>query len=32
MDLPKKETIPPYLQDDVRNHRQKYLVIMRRWH
>lgn len=32
MDLPKKESIPPYLQDDVRSHRQKYLVIMRRWH
>ena len=30
-DLPKKETIPPYLDEDVRNHRQKYLVIMRRW-
>lgn len=30
-DLPKKETIPPYLDEDVRGHRQKYLVIMRRW-
>jgi hypothetical protein len=30
-DPPKKETIPPYLDEDVRNHRQKYLVIMRRW-
>lgn len=30
-DPPKKEAIPPYLDEDVRNHRQKYLVIMRRW-
>ena len=32
MDLPKKESIPPYLKDDVRAHRQKYLVVMRMWH
>lgn len=30
-DPPKKGTIPPYLDEDVRGHRQKYLVIMRRW-
>lgn len=29
---PKKETIPPYLDEDVRAHRQKYLVVMRRWY
>ena len=32
MDLPKKETIPPYLKDDVPAHRQKYLVVMRIWY
>ena len=31
VDPPKKESIPPYLQDGVRPHRQKYLVVMRRW-
>lgn len=28
---PRVDSIPPYLQQDVRGHRQKYLVIMRRW-
>ena len=32
MDLPKKASIPPYLDEDVKTHRQKYLVVMRRWH
>jgi len=31
VDPPKKATIPPYMDEDVRNHRQKYLVVMRRW-
>ncbi len=31
MDPPKKATVPPYLDEDVRAHRQKYLVILRRW-
>ena len=31
MDAPKKATVPPYLGEDVKAHRQKYLVIMRRW-
>jgi hypothetical protein len=31
VDAPKKATIPPYLQEDVKAHRQKYLVILRRW-
>jgi hypothetical protein len=26
------ESIPPYLREDVRGHRQKYLVVLRRWH
>ena len=30
-DAPKKATVPPYLDEDVKAHRQKYLVIMRRW-
>ena len=31
-DPPQKEkTVPPYLGEDVKAHRQKYLVIMRRW-
>jgi hypothetical protein len=30
-DAPTKATVPPYLQEDVRAHRPKYLVIMRRW-
>jgi hypothetical protein len=31
MDAPEKATVPPYLAEDVRAHRPKYLVIMRRW-
>ena len=31
MDAPKKATVPPYLDEDVKGHRQKYIVIMRRW-
>jgi hypothetical protein len=31
MDPPKKADIPPYLDESVKTHRQKYLVIMRRW-
>lgn len=31
MDAPKKATVPPYLDEGVKAHRQKYLVIMRRW-
>ncbi len=31
LEPPPKKTIPPYLDRDVRAHRQKYLVIMRRW-
>lgn len=30
-DDPKKATVPPYLGEDVKAHRQKYIVIMRRW-
>ena len=30
-DAPKKATVPPYLDEDVKAHQQKYLVIMRRW-
>ena len=30
-DAPKKATVPPYLDEDVKAHRQKYLVILRRW-
>jgi hypothetical protein len=30
-DAPKKATVPPYLDEDVKAHRQKYIVIMRRW-
>ncbi len=30
-DPPRKPTIPSYLDEDVRNHRQKVLVTMRRW-
>ena len=30
-DAPAKATVPPYLQEDVRAHRPKYIVIMRRW-
>lgn len=26
-----RDSIPPYVDEDVRNSRQKYLVIMRRW-
>ena len=28
---PPRASIPPYLDQDVRRHRQKYLVVMRRW-
>jgi hypothetical protein len=31
VDPPKKPSIPPYLDEGVKPHRQKYLVIMRRW-
>lgn len=31
MDAPKQASVPPYLSEDVKPHRQKYLVIMRRW-
>lgn len=31
VDPPKKATIPPYMDEAVRVHRQKYLVVMRRW-
>lgn len=31
LEPPPKKTIPPYLDRDVRAHRQKYLVILRRW-
>lgn len=30
-DAPKKATVPPYLDEDVKGHRPKYIVIMRRW-
>lgn len=30
-DAPKRATVPPYLDEDVKGHRPKYLVIMRRW-
>ena len=30
-DAPGKATVPPYLDEDVKAHRQKYLVILRRW-
>jgi len=30
-DPPAKATVPPYLDEDVRAHRPKYIVIMRRW-
>ena len=30
-DPPSKATVPPYLDEDVRAHRPKYIVIMRRW-
>ncbi len=26
------DSMPPYLREDVRGHRQKYIVVMRRWH
>lgn len=32
LDPPKKASIPPYLDEGVKGHRQKYLVVMRRWH
>ena len=31
VDAPKKQTVPPYLDEGVKPYRQKYLVIMRRW-
>jgi hypothetical protein len=31
VDPPRKATVPPYLEEGVKAHRQKYLVIMRRW-
>jgi hypothetical protein len=31
LDAPRKRTIPPYLEEDVTPHRQKYLLSMRRW-
>lgn len=31
VDAPRKESIPPYVDEGVQPHRQKYLVIMRRW-
>lgn len=31
MEAPKKAGIPPYLDQGVKQHRQKYLVILRRW-
>lgn len=31
LEPPPKKTIPPYLDRDVRAHRQKYLVLLRRW-
>jgi len=31
VDPPKKESIPPYLVEGVKPHRQKYIVVMRRW-
>jgi hypothetical protein len=32
VDPPKKESIPPYLDAGVKGHRQKYIVVMRRWY
>jgi hypothetical protein len=31
VDPPKKASIPPYLEEGVKGHRQKYIVVMRRW-
>jgi hypothetical protein len=31
VEAPKKAAVPPYLTDGVKPHRQKYLVILRRW-
>jgi hypothetical protein len=31
VEAPKKQTVPPYLDEGVKPYRQKYLVIMRRW-
>ena len=28
---PLVDSVPPYVQEDVKGHRQKYLVLMRRW-
>jgi hypothetical protein len=30
-DAPARASIPPYVGSDVKGHRQKYLIIMRRW-
>lgn len=32
VDPPKKASIPPYLDEGVKGHRQKYIVVMRRWY
>ncbi len=32
VDPPKKASIPPYLDQGVKGHLQKYIVVMRRWH
>ena len=32
VDPPPKKSIPPYMDEGVTPHRQKYLVVMRRWH
>lgn len=31
VDPPPRASIPPYLEEGVKPHRQKYLVVMRRW-
>ena len=31
VDPPPRGSIPPYMDEGVRRHRQKYLVVMRRW-
>lgn len=31
MEAPKKASIPPYLEEGVKAHRQKFIVILRRW-
>lgn len=32
LDPPRKASIPPYLDEGVKGHRQKYIIVMRRWH